>query len=312
MTIAIAAFGNGAGEAVRQGVLVAEILGRGSIGGFAVFSVLDEKGTHRQQCCQEGGIAAAVEGMLGLGSARCAAVISSGPFRPEPLSQFLSGQSGIGLVTGHRLPNRVGAGGRPVNVATLARIEAGHSPADAVGAELHGNPELDVGLLAVTWDGRIGFGNSRRVLRRSDLGLASRIESDRGFALLCNSIHAAPGVSIAGVVGNTVWGCLTGKEPPCFVAELADPVPLVPAPEDRIDLDGRNRVIRISTAEPRVGSGDVSPATVIYVRASVWRHGRQLGYCMSEVMARVADGRAVPDPACQHRFVVERASDDPA
>ncbi len=45
--------------------------------------------------------------------ARHAALMSSGPNRPSPLAQFTPGDARVGLVTGHRLPNTVGAGGDP-------------------------------------------------------------------------------------------------------------------------------------------------------------------------------------------------------
>ena len=311
MTIAIAAFGPNAGQAVQRGVMAAEILTRGAIGGFAVISVLDAAGNHHQGTCQTGGVTA-LDGMAKLATAKCAAVISSGPDRPEPLSQFLAGESRVALVTGHRLPNRRGVEGLPVNVAALRRIRDGDDPAAAVQAQIRANPELDFGLAAVTWDGRVGFGNSRRVARRNDLGFASRTGNGRGFALLCNSIHAAPGISIGEAVGEIVWGCLSDTEASRFIAKLAGPVPVVPAREDRIELDDRNRVIRIGTAEPRVGSGDAMRTTVVYSRASVWRNDRNLGHCVSEVIARVADGQAVPESGCQSRFMVERANHDPA
>lgn len=130
--------------------------------------------------------------------------------------------------------------------------------------------------------------------------------------MLCNSIHAAPGVSIDDVVGQVVWGCLTDTESPYLIAELAKPVPLVSSHEDRIDLDGMNQVVRIGTAEPQIGRGAVGRATVIYSRAFVWRGNQRLGHCMSDIIARVANGQAVPEPACQNRFVVERISDDAA
>ncbi|MFV0474352.1 MAG: DUF6963 family protein [Pikeienuella sp.] len=306
MTMAIAAFGPGADRAVSDGVLAAELLGRGAIGGFAVLSVLDADRAHFQTACQDGGVAAlarpAAEGVI------CAAIISSGPNRPEPLSQFLAGRSGLGLVTGHRLPNRIGAEGRAVNASALERMARGASPAAAVAAELEANPELDFGLIAVDPGGGIGFGDSKRVARRADLGRAARIEPDRGYALLFNSIYCAPGLSLSRALGDIVWSRLSGEEAAFSIAELAAPAPLIAAAEDRIELDGDDRVTAIRTANPR-GLDDSDRTTVIYLRAPVWRNGRPTGAAASEIFARVEGGRAIPDPARQRRFIVERSGD---
>lgn len=72
----------------------------------------------------------------------------------EPLSQFLVGQAGVGLVSGHRLPNREGREGRPVNQAALDLMAQGLSPEEAVEKTLAANPELDAGLVAVGRNGR--------------------------------------------------------------------------------------------------------------------------------------------------------------
>src|SRR5690606_41564886 len=127
MTIGIAASGPRAGAAVRAAVLGAELLGRGAIGGFAVFAVLDGQGRYRHCETQRGGIGALDIPPAWL-EARAAAVISSGPDRPEPLVQFLPGASGLGLVTGHRLPDRPGAVGVALNQAGPARPRQGTLP----------------------------------------------------------------------------------------------------------------------------------------------------------------------------------------
>lgn len=309
MTIGIAAFGPNSEHAVRRGVAMAEFLGRGAIGGFAVLSVLDDRGEHRQVVCQDGGVDALAP--LTSGPALCAAIISSGPNRPEPLSQFLPGRAGVGLVTGHRLPNRIGAEGEPANASALRRMADGLSPAAAVRAELDANPELDFGLIAVSADGRIGFGDSKRVSRRTDLGVASQVEKDRGYALLCNSIYCLPGLSLAETVGGIVWSALTGTASAFFVAELAGAVPITPAAEDRIELDDRDRVVAIGTAEPRTIENSNRTAA-IYLRVPVFRNGEAVGRTASELFARVEEGRAVADPTGRTQFAVERLSHVPA
>lgn len=304
MTIGIAAYGPNAGRAVLDGLLGTETLGRGAIGGFAVVSVIDRAGVHRQMCCQTGGTSG-LAGLEAFHDARCAALISSGPNRPEPLSQFLAGQDGVGLVTGHRLPQRPGVSGLPLNAAALAQIAKGADPEAAIRAETEANPEADFGLVAVTADGRIGFGNAARVRRRGDLVHAARTEPDRGYALLANSIHFNQGLRPGDAIGGLIWARLTGTPGAHTLARLSRPVPVEPAAEDRVELDADGYVLRIARADPW-WPGTPGTVTVIYSNAPVWQGGRPLGRCATEVFARLDGGMALPDPAQHSSFVVER------
>ena len=143
----VAAAGAQAGAAVFDAVLGAELLGRGAIGGFVVFAVLDEQGRLQYRTTQRGGVTA-LDLPASWRDARVAAVISSGPDRPEPLTQFLAGADGLGLITGHRLPNQPGADGRPLNRMALDLMAEGAPPQQAVDAVLAAHPEWDAGLIA--------------------------------------------------------------------------------------------------------------------------------------------------------------------
>src|SRR5699024_10271322 len=125
MTVGIAASGPGSVASVLRSLIALETLASGAIGGFAVLAVMDAAGGVHYAETQNGGSQA-----LQLGSkfhdAQRAALISSGPNRPEPLTQFLPAATGVGMVTGHRLPNRCGYEA-PVNVAALNEMQAGES-----------------------------------------------------------------------------------------------------------------------------------------------------------------------------------------
>jgi hypothetical protein len=56
------------------------------------------------------------------GASPLAALMSSGPDRPEPLAQFVVADGRAGLVTGHRLPNAAAVSGRPLNAEILAGL----------------------------------------------------------------------------------------------------------------------------------------------------------------------------------------------
>ncbi|WP_099825120.1 DUF6963 family protein [Oceaniglobus indicus] len=195
MTVGIAAFGPGAGAAVVAGWNAAETGVTGDIGGFAVFTaILPQAGPLSVQC-QRGGLTAvraAWGDVLGLMlRAPVAAVITSGPDRAVPLSQFLAA-SHNGLVTGHRRPDRAGADGVPVNIAALRLLDAGATPDDAVRQVTDANPDIDAGLIAVTAKA-VALADTALVMHRRDRGRALIRHPDRGLAVLHNSIQPQAG-----------------------------------------------------------------------------------------------------------------------
>lgn len=289
MTIGVVASGKGAGAAVHSAVLAAQVLGSGAIGGFAVFAIMDGEGRINHRVTQRGGIAelALPDSWL---HAEFAAAISSGPDRPEPLQQFLPGQDGIGLVTGHRLPNHTGADGVPLNLAVLALMRQGDSPQQAIDSVLADNPEVDAGLIALDRTGRMGCGNSRRTLRRFDTGSYCRSGHGRVLALLHNAIYFAPGNEKA--VGELAWGAFGNDEAAYCFLPVSQGVPLIAAESDRIVLDAAGSVVSIETANPHL-PGLVGRGTAICLGAEVWRGGRRLGCVASELIATIGDGRVV-------------------
>lgn len=286
MTIGVAANGQDAGAAVRAAVLGAELLGRGAIGGFAVFAILDEQGRVRHRVTQRGGIAA-----LNLPGnwlkARHAAAISSGPDRPEPLEQFLPGLDTIGLVTGHRLPNTPGANDVPLNQAVLARLAAGELPQEAVNAVLCEFPEADAGLIAMNASGRIGVGNSARVMRRPDCGYAERTSDGSVVALLHNSIFSQSPLSERLV--DLAWSCLTGKETDTRLLFLRDTVPIHLSANDRVHVRRDGTITAVESANPRLPTAN-RWTTAVYLGSEVWQEGRLVGRVITELFTEVSQG----------------------
>lgn len=307
MTIALAAYGPNAGKAVALGLQAAEILGRGSIAGFVVVSVLDARDQHRQVCCQSGGIAALAD-LTGFHAAHCAAAISSGPNRPEPLSQFLVGRAGVGLVTGHRLPNRRERRDQPVNLAVLELMAQGQSPSAAVEVTLATNAELDVGLIAVGPRGPLGFGNTSRVMRRNDVLTASREAGGIGYAMLCNSIFSARDIWLEDVVGAIMWSHLCAETSPYVIADMHAPVPVYPDSEDRVELDADHRLIAVRAAEPNI-TRPAARTTLVHAGAPVWQGGECIGRAASEIFASVAEGQARTLSEHPAQFLIERCRD---
>lgn len=304
MTIALAAYGPNAGKAVHEGLLADEVLGRGEIGGFAVFSVLDALGAHQQFACRSGGIVQ-LDDIPSYHAAQCSAVISSGPNRPEPLSHFLVGQSGVGIVTGHRLPNRKGADGVSVNCAVMALMAKGIPVGDAVTKVLGDNPEIDAGLIAVKPGGPIALANTARVNRRPDVLQVMHQTDGYGYAMLCNSIYTARDITLGVTIGAIMQGVLSGEEVPFLVADFFGAVPILSAGRDQIELDLDNRVTSIQTAEPAIAPR-TTPTTVIHSGAPVWQNVEYVGTSKSDVLAVVTGNKALVEVQQQGKFIVER------
>lgn len=217
MTIGIAVSGPLAGLAAFAALRAVETVARGAIGGFVSFVALAEDGRLLAATTQRGGtrtLFAQPEAIGGLpppaiATAPRAALISSGPDRPEPLIQFTPADPAAGLVTGHRLPNTPGCHGRPLNLAVLQRLANGETPRHAVEAELAANPAADAGLIALACDGTLFAADSALVRRRQDRGcfLAEDPGSGARCAVLHNAIFpVAPLASLAAAVAFDTIG----------------------------------------------------------------------------------------------------------
>lgn len=287
MTIGVAASGPNAGAAVQAAVLGAELLGRGAIGGFAVYAVLNEQGRVEHCVTQRGGIMALALPEKWL-QARHAAVISSGPDRPEPLIQFLPGVNGVGFVTGHRSPNIPGRNGVPVNQAVLARIVAGDSPQQAVDAILAANPEADAGMIAMNTSGQLGWGDSARVMRRTDRGSCNRDNGESRVTVLHNSI--ASQIGLAQSVADLAWTCLTGQRSPTRFLYVRESIPIRASDRDRVHIGADCVINAIDSADPLIPSAHRA-GWAIYLGAEVWQGNCQIGHVASELKIDIAEGR---------------------
>jgi hypothetical protein len=220
MTIGIAAFGRDAGRAVLSALAAVESVGRGAIGGFASFAAVTRSGDLKRAECQRDGSAALFSAGLSfmpvdLAEAPLACVMSSGPCRPEPLSQFTPADPRVGMVTGHRMPNTVGVNGVSLNAEVLERMRGGASPAEAVEEVIAANPDADAGIIAIAIDGRVHAADAPRLFKRKD----------RGNAMIGSRAEGA----VAAVLHN-------GIEPHQPIATLASAVAMdVMQPPDRPD-----------------------------------------------------------------------------
>ncbi len=209
MTIGIAVHAPGAARAALAGLEAVEAVGRGAIGGFVSLSVITPDGALHNLGVQRGGARAMLaEPLLAtLAAAHLGVLMSSGPDRPEPLSQFTPAATDAGLMTGHRLPNMPGPDGTPPNLVALQALREGLSAEEAIARALGDAPELDAGLIAMTLGGDIALANSASVAARDDIGEALLVEPGLSVAVMHNSIlpHEALADLAVSAIRDTLW-----------------------------------------------------------------------------------------------------------
>lgn len=308
MTIGIGARGPRAGAAICAALSSVERVAHGEINGFAVVAGIAEGGEIIRLETQRLGLAGALanaypQARRRLEEARLAALISSGADRPAPLSQFLP-CSGKALVTGHRLPNTQGADGRPMNQALLERIDAGADPQQAVAELVGAEPERDAGFIVVT-PGGLAAGQTRRVQRRPDARLVRRasLVIDAEVAVMHNAITPAAG--LACLAAATALEVMEAAATPWPMLELPVGTCIEPAPEDAVEIDAHNRVVRILSANPALPSSDRWTGAAVYPGSHVLLNGVRIGRTLGEVWALLGGGR-VRSVRCPAHIPFER------
>lgn len=300
MTIGIAASGPNAGLAVLRALAAVEKVAEGAIRGYAVFAAVDEAGTlHRAETQRGGTTTLFVDGeRTGVGapepiaSARVAGVMSSGPDRPTPLTQFLPAEPGVGLVTGHRLPNAPSASARPINLDILERLHAGLDARAAVDAVLDVDPDADAGVIVVDGQGHLYARNSDRVARRPDLGQARRECAAAGAAVevLLNAIF--PAASVAALAADIALGVMVRSGGCDSHITVAAGLRVVAAEENRVRVDDNGRALLVETADHRILRGRWNCAA-IYLGSQVVQGGQVVGWTVAEPNVLLEEGRIV-------------------
>lgn len=297
VTIGIAASGPRAGLAVFRALAVVEKVAGGAIGGYAAFAAIGADGKLHRAETQRGGtttlfVAGETTGVAPpavVAEAPIAGVISSGPDRPPPLSQYVPAEPGAGLVTGHRLPNAAGITGRAVNLEVLDRLRQGLCARAAIDEVLHADPEVDAGVIAVDRRGGVFSRNSERVNRRPDLGHARRTDADTGAVIevLHNAIF--PTGSIAALAADTgLAGMAPGDAPDGEILVRAS-VPVVAGDGNRVLVDGNGEALQVETTDGRILNGRHNCAA-IYLHSDVVREGEVIGHTVFEPNVVVENG----------------------
>jgi hypothetical protein len=251
MTIGVIIRGPHAGAALVKCMASIEKIASGSIGGFVSLVVLRRGAQPVFYECQTGGVNA----LFGVDASRNlpselmesdrAALISSGPNRPEPLHRFLSWDKTGNMVSGHRFPHTKTSKGIPLNESALGILRAQGCDQQALVELLQDNATLDAGLVAMDSAGHIFQGDTNRVQVRGDTASLVFDTQDYAFAITLNSIR--PPMLIVNLLGEKFKQQLDIDDRPVLcVSAMAS---ITAAKDKSVEINDVNEVININTPE---------------------------------------------------------------
>jgi hypothetical protein len=292
VTIGIAAFGERAGKAVIDGLAAAEAVGHGALHGFVSFVAIGSDGRLHRLEIQTGGAGAlqAREPIPDfLAEARWAALMSSGPNRPAPLSQFTVADPDVGLITGHRFPHALGVSGRPMNLDALALMRRGLGPEAALARIIAANPHADAGFIALSRDGQLHAQDAPYLLNFGDAGNAVGRSGDgrAQVAVLHNAI--SPHRSLANLVVDVALSAMTSPRGRDVTINFRAGVTVFGGDENAIHIDEAGRVEAVRTHDKRYVAGSWSFG--LGYRTPVYRRDAFVGRALYEPYLSAEDGK---------------------
>jgi hypothetical protein len=227
-----------------------------------------------------------------LAEAEAAALISSGPDRPMPLSQFVPADIAGGLVTGHRLPTALSINGKPMNREALEHLLAGRAAKEAVDLVVGENPASDCGLIAVDPSGQVYGRSSVRVLGRPDVHQAE-MSLDKPMAKVIAFQNAIQPYKIVAEVAVSVAhhimrGPIVAEE--WITVETGLPVRL--GKESAIHCDANLKAQFVETVDLSILKGEQA-ASAIYLNSAVFRDGKPVGRTIGELLCFVKDSKVI-------------------
>ncbi|MFW6076408.1 MAG: DUF6963 family protein [Hyphomicrobiales bacterium] len=289
MTIGIGIAGAGAGLAILRALQAVEAVSRGMVRGFVSLAVLAEDGEVLRAETQRGGSATLFDGdpPKRFADARIAVLMSSGPDRTEPLSQFTPARADVAFITGHRLPNMPGVDGRPLNAALLARIAQGTAVDAALAEVLEKNPQADAGLIAIAPDGTVAVGNTGLAARRTDGGFLHTQGAGLDIAILHNAIFPVRG--LAEIAAGAAMDAVAPGDAHDVTLWLKAGLRLTLADEASVELGKDGVITGISVTNPGWLGAHWQGAAALR-GTPLRRGGRTLGTLVTEAYCVAGDG----------------------
>lgn len=282
MTVGIGISGPGAGRAALAALRMVERVGRGMLGGFVSLAALDAQGRLHRAETGRGGAAALFAGAMpdDIAQAPCVALMSSGPDRLPPLSQFTPAAAGVACISGHRLPNMPAVpGGDAVNVQALKAIMQGGEAQPVLDTLLAEHPRADAGLIAVTAAGEVAMANSALVAARTDAGALMTRAAGLKIAILHNAIFPVQG--LAEIAAGAAIDSCAPADAHDFEISLSAGVRLGASARGGVEIDRDGRITGIGGLH----AGWLAPVwqgAAAMRGAPVLRDGRQVGTLVSE------------------------------
>ena len=291
MTIGIVAFGPNAAAGILAGLHTVETNGRGAIGGFVSLAALTKDGRLLRASIQDGGS----QKLFGtdmpteIAQARLVGLISSGPNRPEPLSEFIAAEPGVGIVTGHRMPQTRVDHGIALNAKVLAAMKMGAHPQVAVDQVIALHPETDAGFLACSTDGCLGSGSTQSVLARGDqaVGMLESTSVAARVASIHNAI--APSNLISSLTNQVALDAMLRPDTPVGWVKVVSGIALEQGAQAQIHIgsDGNAERIFVPKGHFLTGNWSVGLGDKVAVMAS----GQRIGWLGYEPFMTVKDGQ---------------------
>jgi hypothetical protein len=246
---------------------------------------------HRAEV-QDGGVKALLAGLPfpeHLANAALAGLMSSGPNRPAPLSQFTPADADFGLVTGHRFPNSFGAHGRPLNLDVLDLMRDGLSPESALARVVAENPLADAGFIALSRRGELHSENTQAVDDLGDAGRGSGRSEDflAGVDVLHNAIR--PSKSLAGLVVEVALTAMAPPLLPDIEVSFRAGVPIRIGEANAFLVNNGSQVEAVVTRDKRHALGTWSFG--LGYRTGVYQRGRLVGSALYEPFLIAENGR---------------------
>lgn len=293
MTIGIAATGPWAGAGILAGLRAVEAVGRGAIGGFVSLAVLTADQKLLRAETQNGGTSTLFdvsppEDVL---QAPFAALISSGPDRPAPLSQFIAAEPGVGLVTGHRFPQALTDEGLALNDLILKKMRKGAVAQDAIETLIAAYPDFDAGFIALSANGDLGLGNMATALRLSHQGAATNFCTETGakVAALHNAIH--PSKAIACVATEVALDNIRQRMTDVRTITVVAGMKLSFGDTPEIHIDDNFQTTKVT--HPNIQTLGLESSFGIGDRVKVLQLGKQIGWLGHEPFMVVRNGEII-------------------
>jgi len=297
MTIVMVAFGRNAGLGIFKGLEAVEKITEGSIGGFAVFRAITQKGELVTYKTQRGSSTTLITrgeitgGLppIELQEARIAAIISSGLDRGEPLEIKVPGDPKIGLVSGHRHSGSLfPKSDKRVTEAVFDLMKKSMSASEAVNSIIDKYPQIDAGVVAVDVNGDVAYRSSERVRNRPDILEIKRedLEVDCKVAIILNEIYPKEAAIAAAAKCMQI---MTGEREPDAEITIRAGLKVTLADEDSVLIDDNLEVQSIMATDATIFEGKRG-GTVPNLNAKVLKGSQIIGYTISEPIFLFSDG----------------------